>query len=171
MDESGAQNGASLGLRAFAGRTLDWFASLKLAVTLLVALAAVLAAATFLENGEGSEYVQWYVYNNPWFMALLGLLALNILAAMIARFPWRWRHCGFLLAHAGVLVLLAGAMRTFTAGVDGQLALEEGQSGDTLVMADRSQLTLGPGRARGDSARCSPSSLDRPTGRKARPCD
>ncbi len=142
MNESGAQNGASLGLRALAGRILDWFASLKLAVTLLVGLAAVLAAATLLEKWQGHEYAQWYVYTNPWFMALSGLLALNILAAMIVRFPWRGRHCGFLLAHAGVLVLLAGALRTFTAGIDGQLALEEGQSGDTLVMADRSQLTL-----------------------------
>ena len=109
MNESGGQKGASLGLRALAGQTLDWFASLKLAVVLLVALAAVLAAATLLEKWRGHEYAQWYVYNSPWFMALVALLALNILAAMIVRFPWRWRHCGFLLAHAGVLVLLAGA--------------------------------------------------------------
>ena len=42
---------------------------------------------------------------------------------------------------SGVLVLLAGALLTFVAGVEGQLSLEEGQSGDTLVMTDHSQLT------------------------------
>ena len=117
------------------------FASLRLAVMLLVGLAAILAAATLLESANGREYAQWYVYKSPWFMALVGLLALNILAATIVRFPWRRGHRGFLLAHAGVLVLLAGAMLSFVAGVEGQLSLEEGQSGDTLVMADRNQLT------------------------------
>ena len=126
---------------AVARQMLAWFASLKLAVMLLVGLAAVLAAATLLESAKGREYAQWYVYKNPWFMALVGLLALNILAATIVRFPWRRGHRGFLLAHAGVLVLLAGAMLSFVAGVEGQLSLEEGQSGDTLVMADRNQLT------------------------------
>ena len=141
MDDSRAQADPSSRLRALAWQTLSWFASLKLAVMLLVGLAAVLAAATLLESAKGREYAQWYVYKSPWFMALVGLLALNILAATIVRFPWRRGHRGFLLAHAGVLVLLAGAMLSFMAGVEGQLSLEEGQSGDTLVMADRNQLT------------------------------
>ena len=125
-----------------------------------------------LESANGREYAQWYVYKSPWFMALLGLLALNILAATMVRFPWRRGHRGFLLTHAGVLVLLAGAMLTFVAGVEGQLGLEEGQSGDTLVMTDRSQLTRRLGTdTRTGSPRRSSSSPDRPTGRKARPCD
>ena len=43
----------------------------------IVVIAAVLAAATVLESAEGREYAQWYVYKSPWFMALLGLLALE----------------------------------------------------------------------------------------------
>ena len=127
--------------RSLAGQTLRWFASLKLAVLLLVGIAVVLAAATVLESADGREYAQWHVYKNPWFMALLGLLALNILAATILRFPWRRGRRGFLLTHAGVLALLAGAMLTFTAGIEGQLALEEGQSGDVILLTDHSQLT------------------------------
>ncbi len=141
MDETRTQAAPSHTLRALARQTLNWLASLKLAVMLLVGLAAVLAVATFLEVAKGPEYAQWHVYKSPWFMALVGLLALNILAAMLVRFPWRWRHAGFLLAHTGVLVLLAGALLSFIAGVEGQLSLEEGQSGDRLVMADRNQLT------------------------------
>ena len=141
MDESRAQADPSSQAASPRRQTLTWFASLRLAVMLLVGLAAVLAAATLLESAKGREYAQWHVYKSPWFMALVGLLALNILAATLVRFPWRRGHRGFLLAHAGVLVLLAGALLSFMAGVEGQLSLEEGQSGDTLVMADRSQLT------------------------------
>ena len=141
MVDSRAQVDPNFRLPSLAWQTLTWFASLRLAVMLLVGLAAVLAAATLLESAKGREYTQWYVYKNPWFMALVGLLALNILAATVVRFPWRRGHRGFLLAHAGVLVLLAGALLSFVTGVEGQLSLEEGQSGDTLVMADRNQLT------------------------------
>ena len=50
-------------------------ASLKLAVILIVFLAAVLAWATFLEAGQGRELAQWYVYGSLWFVGLLALLA------------------------------------------------------------------------------------------------
>jgi hypothetical protein len=46
-----------------------------------------------------------------------------------------------LLAHAGVLALLVGALVSFLAGVEGQIILEEGQFGSMLVMADRNQLS------------------------------
>ena len=66
-----------------------WLASLKLAVFLIVLLAAVLAWATFLEAGKGREYAQWYVYDSPWFLGLLAVLGMNILAATLVRFPWQ----------------------------------------------------------------------------------
>ncbi len=171
MDDSQSQVSASPGLRTLAWQMLNWFASLKLAVVLLLVLAAVLAAATILESAKGPEYAQWYVYKNPWFMALVGLLALNILAAMIVRFPWRWRHTGFLLAHVGVLVVLAGAIASFLAGVEGQLSLEEGQSGDTLVMPDRNQLTVVDLTRQAVPLALDLRARNRPTGRNARPCN
>jgi ABC-type transport system involved in cytochrome c biogenesis permease subunit len=121
---------------------VDWFASTQLAVLLLVGIAAVLAAATVLESAKGAEYSQWYVYKSPWFMALLGLLSLNILAATLRRFPWPRGKRGFLLAHVGVLVVLAGALVSFVGGIEGRLVIEEGQSADTLVMTDRNELAI-----------------------------
>lgn len=141
MKESQRQVDAISKRRGLLGQTLRWFASLKLAVLLLVGIAVVLAVATVLESANGREFTQWHVYQNPWFMALLGLLALNVLAATILRFPWRRGQRGFLLTHAGVLVLLIGAMLTFAAGIEGQLALEEGQSGDVILLTNHSQLT------------------------------
>ena len=142
MDDSSSKATPQSGLRTAAGQTLNLFASLKLAVALLVIIAALLAAATIIESIKGPEYAQWHFYKNPWFMALVGLMAINILAAVIVRFPWRWRHFGFLLAHIGVLVLLAGALLTYSAGIEGQLALVEGESGDSLLMPDVNRITM-----------------------------
>ena len=64
-----------------AGSALRSLASLKLAIALMVLLAAVLVAAIFVEAAEGRDYVGWYVYHSSWFAALLGTLAANILAA------------------------------------------------------------------------------------------
>jgi cytochrome c-type biogenesis protein CcsB len=120
---------------------LQWLASLKLAVVLLVVLAIVLAVATFIEKWQGHAYAQWYVYHSYWFMALLGLLALNILAAALVRYPWGRARSGFLLAHAGLLILLAGAITTFMGGVDGTISFSEGQTAREILLPDSCRIT------------------------------
>ena len=105
----------------------QWIASLQLAIVLMVFLGCVLAEATFLEKSKGMDYVQWYVYHSSWFVALLGFLALNILAATLIRYPWGFSRIGFLLTHIGILMILAGALRTFLYGVEGAIAFTEGE--------------------------------------------
>ena len=56
MDDSRAQMSPSHPLRAAVRQTLGWFASPKLAVMLIVGIAAVLAVATVLESVKGREY-------------------------------------------------------------------------------------------------------------------
>ena len=97
-------------MRTLMATVLRGLASLKLAIFLLAALAAVLAAATLLETACGRESAAWYVYHTRWFLALLGLLAANILAATAVRFSWKVGHFGFLLTHVGLLILLGGAV-------------------------------------------------------------
>ena len=106
-------------------KTLRRLGSLKLAVVLLVVLAAVLAAATFLEAAKGRELALWYVYNHAWFIVLLAVLSVNVAAAMAVRFPWRLRHTGFLLAHFGLLAILAGAIQSFFFGMEGMVSIVE----------------------------------------------
>ena len=69
---------------------------------------------------------EWYVYDSPWFLGLLAMLGVTILAAALVRFPWRKHQLGFVVTHAGLLVLLAGSMQTFLAGIEGQVSLQEG---------------------------------------------
>ncbi|MGA2616543.1 MAG: cytochrome c biogenesis protein ResB [Thermoguttaceae bacterium] len=116
-----------------------WLASLRLAVGLIVVLAAVLAVTTFVEAAKGREYVRWYVYGSQWFVWLLGLLAANILACTLSRYPWK-KRLAFLTTHAGLLLLLGGAIQTFWGGIEGQLVLPQGEALDRMVLTDRCQV-------------------------------
>ena len=116
-------------------------ASVKLAVVLMVVLAGILALATLLESHKGRDYALWHVYHSRWFIGLLGMLAVNMLASIVVRFPWGWRRLGFLLAHAGVLVLMFGSILTFHQGIEGHLAFQEGGTANTILRTDRCQLT------------------------------
>ena len=139
---------------------LRFFASLKLAITLIVTLGVVLATATVLETTSGREYVQWYIYHARWFATLLALLGVNILSATLIRWPWK-RKLGFLTTHIGLLVLLLGALQTFIdagslprplravfsrafpGAIDGQLRLKEGTQLNRIRLVDRNQIKVG----------------------------
>ena len=123
-------------------KVLRRLGSLKLAVVLLAILTVVLAGATFLEAARGRELALWYVYNHTWFILLLAVLSMNVAAAMAARFPWKLRHAGFLLAHFGLLAVLAGSIQTFFFGMEGQVAIVEGATAEEMSMMDTSQVSV-----------------------------
>jgi hypothetical protein len=116
--------------------------SAELAVALLMISVAVLAWATLLESARGSEIAQWYFYHSQWFIALMALMTINVLTAMLFRWPWKKRHIGFLVTHFGLIVLLGGSIWSFAAGIEGRLTFAEGETVDTIVVSDRSQLTM-----------------------------
>jgi hypothetical protein len=102
--------------------------SLKTAIAVLVTVAVVCAAATFYESAHGTPAAQQHIYHTAWFAALLTLLGGNIAASMMLRFPWKRHQTGFVLAHVGVLLILAGSLVSLHFGLDASLALYEGQS-------------------------------------------
>ncbi len=110
--------------------------SLKLAVVVIVGLAATLSFATVYESLHGTKEVQAMVYNTPWFIALLTLLGINISFSAAQRFPWKKRLLGFVMAHLGILMLLYGGALTRLYGLDGTLALEPGETSNLLTIDD-----------------------------------
>ena len=129
-------------LKKLAKTVFRGLASLKLAVTLIVLLATVLAAATFVEADKGRDYARWYFYTQTWFVALLGMLGVNILSAALIRFPWKLRQFGFVVTHAGLLVLLAGSIITFNRGIDATISLEEGETSDHITVRDLNRFSV-----------------------------
>lgn len=109
--------------KSSARRILKSLASLKLAVVVILAIAAITARGTFVEAELDAQAAQKLVYHSVWMVAIMILFAINLIAVMIDRWPWQKRHTGFILAHIGILLLLAGALLTQMFGVDGSMSL------------------------------------------------
>src|SRR3989338_8996173 len=106
--------------------------SLKVAVPLLVTIAAVLAWGTIYEAKFGTAAVQQFVYHAWWFQALLGFLAVNLTIAALKRYPWKRQHLQFVLAHLGIILILIGGILGGRFGVEGQMIIPEGEAARTL---------------------------------------
>jgi len=102
--------------------------SLSLAAVLLVLLLVAMACATVYEATHGTAQAQLVFYKARWFEGLLILLALNVLASVLVRYPFGRRQIGFVVTHISVLAILVGAWVTKMWGIDGQIAVREGQT-------------------------------------------
>lgn len=111
-----------------------FFASLRLAIFLLVSLALLFAAGTLIESAFGTEAARLLIYRSLWMNLFLILLALNVAAAALDRLPWKRKHVGFVITHAGILLILAGALWSRAEGVEGQMALPEGGEGNRIIL-------------------------------------
>jgi cytochrome c biogenesis protein len=85
----------------------DFFCSLKLTITTLILLAATSIIGTVIQQGRSpQEYLQQYsestyrlfetlgffdMYHSWWFLSLLGLFSINLIACSIKRFPVVWK--------------------------------------------------------------------------------
>ena len=111
----------------------SFFCSLKLAVFTLSGLIILFAIGTFYESAQGRLAAQEVIYRSLVMTLLVSLLALNIIAVMIDRWPWKKRHIGFLLAHFGIIFVIVGSLMTRFYGVDGNLRLALGEKGGELI--------------------------------------
>ncbi len=102
--------------------------SMKIAVTLLVALLVILGAGTIVESAKGAQTASRLVYYAWWFQALEAALAINVLASIVDHWPWGARRTGFLFTHSAVVIILAGAAVTQFFKVEGHMPIWEGEA-------------------------------------------
>lgn len=122
----------------------NFLASLKLAVITLSAVVAVLAYATFYESWYGTRAVGEDIYKSPTFGVILTLLGANILCAALSRLPWKRRHTGFVVTHAGLLTVLLGTFLTLNFADEGMLAMREGEATNKVFRSDMSVFRVRP---------------------------
>lgn len=103
-------------------------ASLQLAVFVIIALGVISAVGTIYESMYDRVYAQKLIYHSVWMWAILSLLAINITAVLVDRWPWKKHHASFVLAHIGILFLLAGSVVTYFYGIDGSMVCDIGQN-------------------------------------------
>jgi len=118
----------------------EFLASLKLAVILLATYFLVLAWGTIyigLVYGDGDRVINFAIYDTWWFALLNGMLGVNVLCAALIRFPWKRHQIGFVITHAGILLLMSGALISRLRGIDANLPVVEGQSAGRAVLESR----------------------------------
>jgi len=126
-------------------RLLDFISSLKLTIICLSLAIILVFVGTLAQVNFGIHEVQqryfqslfvWWPEGSGGFKIpvfpgghlLGGVLLLNLLAAHIRRFQWTWRKLGIQLAHAGLIVMLAGALFTDLFSVESFMRLAPGET-------------------------------------------
>lgn len=95
-----------------------------------------LITGTFIESYHGADAAKITVYDTWWFGLMLLILALNVLAAALDRLPWKKKHVGFVLTHAGIIVILFGSFVSRQSMIDGQMAIEEGDTESRITLSE-----------------------------------
>lgn len=100
-----------------------------MALPMILVLAVLLAAGTIVESRYSTAVAKRFVYGTWWFAGFLLLLVVNLFCSALSRFPWKKYQTGFVITHLGIIAILAGSLVTQRLGVDGQIALTEGEEG------------------------------------------
>ena len=113
-----------------------FLASLKLAVILLLMLLVGLSIGTIIETRLGTEVAGRAVYYSWWFLGLQGLFAVNLALSIADLFPWTKKRIGFVVTHASLLLILAGAATSYFLKIEGTINLWEGDRGSIIQDKD-----------------------------------
>ncbi len=114
----------------------DFLSSVKLAVIIILAMAVLFAIGTFYEAEHGTPEAQRVIYKSWYAASLMFLLIINLSAAAIDRMPWKKNHVGFVITHAGIIVLIVGSFITQKKGLDGTLAIGPNETSDYFIVAE-----------------------------------
>ncbi|MCP4592466.1 MAG: hypothetical protein GY842_17165, partial [bacterium] len=138
------------------GLLLRSLGSLYFAAVLLMLWLVGMACATVYESTHSASRALAEFYTTPWFKGLLVLLAMNVAASMVARYPFSKRQLGFVITHGGILVTLGGALITDRLAVNGNVQFFERDMVDEFSTPG-DVLTLSPA---GEPARFATVDLD-----------
>jgi cytochrome c biogenesis protein len=138
----------------FFSSIINFLSSLKLTIPLLIVLAALSVIGTIItQQASEHEYLQRYgettykflkglglfnMYHSWWFIGVLVLLAINLIACSWKRLPGVWRQVrktksgyarlGTYLTHLSVLLILAGGLIGAILGAKGYVKILEGET-------------------------------------------
>ncbi len=126
------------------GRVLHFLGSVKMTVVLLILGVIVMGIGTVLESRTNADFAQSAVYKTFWFDTFLVLIAINLAAAVVNRIPLKRHHLSFVVVHASIILLMAGAWVSRHYGFEGQLPIAEGSGTAQLLLYDKDVVLTGP---------------------------
>lgn len=117
-------------------RLIKSLASIKLAVVIIASLAVISGVGTVVEARYDALMAKKLVYQSVYMYIIMALLCINLIFVMIDRWPWKKHHTGFVLAHVGILIILAGSLLTQIFGIDGNIIFGIGDSNRYVELPD-----------------------------------
>jgi len=149
----------------FFSSLINFLSSLKLTIPLLIVVAALSIIGTVItQNATEGEYLQRYsketyyifkglgifdMYHSWWFIGVLILLAINLIACSVKRLPGVWRQVlktksgyarlGTYLTHLSVLLILVGGLIGAVWGFKGYVEITEGEIVEDIFLNNPQQ--------------------------------
>jgi hypothetical protein len=123
---------------------LRFFGSVKLAMTLLTVVIVACIVGTFVESRLDTTIAQAYVYDAPWFIAWLLLLCVNLICAVVVRYPWKSHQTGFIITHGGIVVILLGGVIGRIWGIEGNMTLLAGAPPQNFLVVNETLIQVQP---------------------------
>lgn len=109
----------------------------RIFIILYTLMLIVLGAATLVEDSKGTSFATDYIYGAPWFIALWGVLAAGMVAAIV---KWQlWHRFSVMMLHLSFVVILTGAFTTFATSKKGVVHLLNSVPVHTFQSEDMSQ--------------------------------
>ena len=103
-------------------------------IALLLVVALLLAAASFIEKYAGTVAAKTIVYYSPLLILLFAALVLNLITVAIKQQLLRARKWVFLCIHGALILILAGALVTHFLGEEGTIHLREGERTHAMLV-------------------------------------
>ncbi len=135
----------------------DGLTSLSLTIACLALLMVLVVACTLAQVRLGT-FGAVSLYMRSWFYwmdlgtfrvpifpagATVGLvLVVNLVAAQVRRLELSWRKAGIWIVHAGLILLFVGEFVTAGYQTDAQLAIEQGQTANSIEVPREMELAL-----------------------------
>lgn len=127
--------------------------SLKITVTCLLILFALTFWGTVAQVENGLYAAQERYFNSLFFLAfgfipmpgarlVLWILFINLAAATVMRFVFRWQRAGILIIHGGLLLYFVAAFVTFHGSVDSQVTIMEGGAANVSTAYHQWELSV-----------------------------
>ena len=128
--------------------TFKFLSSLKLALLLLSVLIFACICGTLCESGFNADVAKTFVYNAWWFNLWLVFLVINLFCVAAIRYPWKPHQTGFVITHAGIILLLIGGLIDRRWGVEGFMGLYRGQPAtERMHLREQDLLVFAEGNA------------------------
>lgn len=122
-------------------KVLKFLASIKLAVIVIIGIATLTAIGTFVESKYDAAAAKKLVYDSIYMNIVMGVFAVNLIAVMVDRWPWKLRHISFIFAHVGILCIMAGQLITNQFGIDGSMRVGIGDE-NRFVSLPKTDITV-----------------------------